>query len=291
MSLSSYFLALVVVITWAYNNIAVKLGGVEIPPICLVTLRFVVVAILVVPFTRVSKEQLKVVVLLAFTFGLMHFSLLFVSLQYAEVGISAILTQLGTPFAILMACVFLKEKIKLKQIIGIFISFVGVVTLAGSPSMPPIPIIILLLGSALGWAVTNVIIKQKAANIPPLTLTAWVSFISIPVVGFTSFIFESGQLEALQKASWNGWFAVFYSAIGSSIFAYSIWYWLLKKYPINQVIPFSLLSPVFSVLFGILLLNEQVNIFKIIGSLLVIGGIFFATVDIKRLIFRRHLPQ
>ncbi|WP_392565183.1 EamA family transporter [Utexia brackfieldae] len=288
MPFSSYCLALLVVIIWAYNNIAVKMGVGEIPPMFLITLRFLVVAILVVPFTRIKRDQIKTLVLLAFTFGFIHFAFLFTGLSYANAGISAILVQLGTPFAIIMACFLLKEPLKMKQIVGIVISFIGIVVLSGSPEMPSVKAIILLLISAMGWALTNIIVKKQATQIAPLTLTGWLSLFAIPIVGLASFIFESNQFESIQQATWKGWNAVLFSAIASSIVAYSIWYWLLRKYPINSVVPFSLLSPVFAVFFGAFMLGESLDGAKLVGALLVVAGIFFAIIDIKALLSKRR---
>lgn len=288
MSITSYFLALIVVITWAYNTVLVKLGVAEIPPFFLTTLRFIIVALIIVPFTRIERKDIKLLILLAFTFGFMHFSLIFVGLSYANAGISAIFVQLGTPFAIIIASVIFKERLKLKQLVGIIVSFYGIFVLSDSPDMPGLVAITFLVGSALGWAITNITIKKQTSTMTPLTLIGWSSLFAIPMVGILSLLFESDHISSLVSASWAGWSSLFYSAIVSSIFAYSLWYWLLQKYPINSIIPFSLLSPVFSVLFGIVILNEPFNMNKILGSCLVVAGIFFATVNLKILFVKRY---
>lgn len=293
MTISSYFLALLVVIIWAYNTILIKMGVGEIPPLLLTVLRFMLVAVLVVPFTRIRRHDIPLLILLAFTFGFMHFALLFVGLSYADAGISAILVQLGTPLTILIAWVVLKEQLKFKHVLGIVISFIGVFILSGSPDMPKPLAILFLIGSALGWATTNIIIKKQNSCMTPLTLTGWSSFFAIPIVGGLSFYFERNAIEALHSATWVGWTAVIYSAIASSIFAYTLWYWLLRKYPINSIIPFSLLSPVFAVFFGIIFLNEPISANKLIGAMLVIGGIFCAIINFKALLIKRcrNLPN
>lgn len=288
MSISSYFLAFIVVIIWAYNTILVKLGVAEIPPLFLTTLRFVVVAVIIVPFTRVEREDIILLIRLAFTFGFMHFALLFVGLSYADAGMSAILVQLGTPFAILLACLTFKERLKTAQLVGIVVSFCGVLVLSGSPDMPQLLPTILLVSSALGWAITNVTIKRQTSKMTPLTITGWSSLFAIPIVGSLSWLFETNQFGSLSHSTWVGWAAVFYSAIASSILGYSLWYWLLQKYPINSVVPFSLLSPVFSVIFGIIILGEPFSNNKMIGACLVILGIAFATINCKALLVKRY---
>jgi len=285
-----FFLILLVVTTWAFNNVAVKWGLGEIPPLFLTLMRFVVVAAILVPFTRVTREQLRYLVPLSFTFGFMHFSLLFLGLKYTDAGTGAIVVQLGTPFAMILAMVFLQEKLSLVQMLGILISLSGVVVLAGSPTIPTWWVLCLLLCSAVGWAVSNLIVK-KSPSITPLTLTGWLSFLAIPVVGLSSFFMESGQLTSLLHASWRGWFAIFYSAICSSIVAYSLWYGLLRTYNVNLIMPYSLLTPVLSVILGVLVLGDSMNIFKVTGSLLVVAGTAIAVINLRNLRMHARLPK
>ncbi|MGK6325476.1 DMT family transporter [Erwinia sp. DT-104] len=288
MAVRHFFLILLVVTTWAFNNVAVKWGLGEVPPLFLTLMRFVVVALILVPFTRVTREQLRYLVPLAFTFGFMHFSLLFLGLKYTDAGTGAIVVQLGTPFAMILAMIFLQEKLSLVQMLGIAISLSGVVVLAGSPTIPTWWVLCLLLCSAVGWAVSNLIVK-KSPSIKPLTMTGWLSFLAIPIVGLSSFFMESGQLTSLVNASWRGWFAILYSAICSSIVAYSLWYGLLRTYNVNLIMPYSLLTPVLSVIMGVLVLGDSMNIFKVFGSLLVVAGTAIAVINLRNL--RMHARQ
>lgn len=290
MALRHFFLILMVVSIWAFNNIAIKWGLHDLPPLLMTTLRFVVVALILVPFTRVSRQQLRYLVPLAFTFGFMHFSLLFVSLNHTDAGTAAVIVQLGTPIAMLLAMLILKEKLRLVQLLGITISLSGVVVLAGSPTIPNWWVLVLLLLSAFGWAVSNMIVK-KSPPISPLTMTGWLSFLAIPIVASASWLTESDQLNLLLHSSWRGWFGILFSAIGSSIVAYSLWYSLLKNYNVNLIMPYSLLTPVLSVLMGIVVLGDSLNSFKIIGASLVILGTAIAVINLRSLRMHARFPR
>ncbi|WP_075182075.1 DMT family transporter [Pantoea sp. 1.19] len=271
-------LVLCIVSLWAFNSVAIKWGLVDLPPLFLTLMRFVVVSVLLVPFCRVRRAELRYLVPLAFTFGFMHFSLLFVGTRYTDAGTSAILVQLGTPFSMILAMLVLKEKLSLQQIVGILLSLTGVMVISGSPTIPHWWVLCLLLTSAAGWAISNMIVK-KSPPIKPLTMSAWVSCLAIPIVGAASLLLEQDQWSALQHASWRGWFAILYSAIGSSILAYSLWYGLIRKYTVNMLMPWSLLTPVLAVLFGILVLGDSLNQFKLIGAALVVTGTCVAVVN------------
>lgn len=275
-------LALLVATLWAYNVVAVKQGVAELPPLVMTTLRFAIVAILIVPFTRVTLAQLPSLLAMSFTFGLVHFGLLFVALSLSEAGTGAILVQLGTPIAMVMACVFLREKLRFIQVFGICCSLAGVLVLAGGPTLPPLNALILLLLSATGWATTN-IISKRGPPIHPLTMAGWLSLFALPQVAFASWLTEVNQIGAVLHASWWAWGSVIYSALGSSILAYSLWYWLLSRYDVNQVMPFSLLSPPIAVAFGVLLLNDSLNLLKLLGGAMIISGIAIASLNLRRI--------
>ena len=290
MALRHFFLILMVVSIWAFNNVAVKWGLLELPPLFLTWMRFVVVAIVLIPFCRITRQQLPWLLALAFTFGFMHFSLLFVGMRYTDAGTGAIVVQLGTPIAMLLAMAVLKERLRAIQLVGIAISLCGVAVLSGSPTIPAWWVLAILLCSATGWAVSNLIVK-KSPPIKPLTMTGWIAFLAVPIVGLSSFVMESHQFYALSQSGWRGWFGILYSALASSIVAYTLWYGLLKKYNVNLIMPYSLLTPVLSVLMGIVVLGDSLNSFKIIGASLVVCGTAIAVINLRSLRMHARFPR
>lgn len=290
MPLRDFVLALAVVAIWALNIIVIKVGVAEIPPLMLITLRFSLVAALLVPFYPVARHQLPFLLLLSVTFGTLHFALLFIGLGQAEAGTGAILVQMGTPFATLLAVVVFKETLGVKRLAGLLLSFAGVIVLAGGPTLPaPLPTAILLTG-ALAWASSQLLIKRGPA-ISPMALAGWVALFATPQVALGSWWFEQGQWQALMSASWLAWGAVFYTAVMSSIVAYGIWYGLLRRHPVSRVVPMMLLVPVLAVILGVLLLGDSLGPHKLIGGGLVVAGI--GLIVIQRGVRRgtgRHRP-
>ncbi len=281
MPLRDLMLGLLVIAIWALNIIVIKVGVAELPPLLMTTLRFMLVAALLVPFYPVARAQLPFLLLLSITFGSLHFALLFIGLGQAEAGTGALLVQMGTPFATLLAVVFLKETLGAKRIAGLLLSFAGVIVLAGGPTLPsPLPLTILLL-SAFGWAVSQLLIK-RGPPIAPLALAGWVALFAIPQVALGSWLFETGQWQAIQQASWRGWGAVVYTAVMSSIVAYGIWYALLRRHPVNRVVPMTLLVPVLAVGLGALLMGDSLGIHKLLGGGLVVAGIALIVLNVDQ---------
>ncbi|RCV91597.1 DMT family transporter [Billgrantia montanilacus] len=285
MPLRDLLLGLVIVTIWALNIIVIKLGVAELPPLLLTTLRFILVAALLVPFHPVARHQLPFLLLLSVTFGTLHFALLFIGLRQAEAGTGALLVQMGTPFATLLAVIFLGERLSAKRMVGLALSFGGVVILAGGPSLPsPLPMALLLL-SALGWAISQLLIK-KGPNIAPMALAGWVALFAIPQVGLGSWWLEKGQMEAIGQAGLFGWGAVFYTAVMSSIVAYGLWYGLLRRHAVSRLAPLSLLVPAGAVVLGIVLLGEQLNAHIAVGGAMVIAGVALIVIRFRALVGR-----
>ncbi|HAV44150.1 MAG TPA: EamA family transporter [Halomonas sp.] len=281
MPLRDFLLGLLVIVIWSLNIIVIKVGVAELPPLLMTTLRFILVAALLVPFYPVARAQLPFLVLLSITFGSLHFALLFIGLGQAEAGTGALLVQMGTPFATLLAVVFLKEKLGPKRLAGLLLSFAGVVVLAGGPTLPsPLPLTILLL-SAFGWAVSQLLIK-RGPPIAPLALAGWVALFAVPQVALGSWLFEQNQWQAITQASWLGWGAVAYTAIMSSIAAYGIWYALLRRHPVNRVVPMTLLTPVFAVGLGALLMGDPMGFHKLVGGGLVVAGVALIVLNVGK---------
>lgn len=272
MPLRDKFLVLAVVCVWALNMIVIKLGVAEIPPVLMTAFRFVLVSALVVPFTRITRKQLPGVILVSVTFGSMHFGLLFLALEHAEAGTSAVVIQLGAPIATVLACLLLREPLGAVRLVGLVISVAGIVVLAAGPTLPPPLSLALLVTSATGWAVTNLIVKQ-VAGISPMAMMGWSSLFSVPQLLLASWLLESDRWGMVATAGWHGWFSVVYSAIGSSIIAYGIWYWLLQRHSVNAVVPYSMLNPLLTVLFGIVLIGDDPSPVKIIGALVMVAGV------------------
>ncbi|MFS2225380.1 DMT family transporter [Pantoea sp. B65] len=266
---------LVIVSGWAFNVIAMKFGLMELPPLLMLLLRFIIVAAVLVPFHPLPRQQMPLLCLLAFTFGFVHFALLLFGMQYTDAGSAAVLVQMGTPMAMVLAAVWLREKLAMRQIIGVGAAVAGVMVLSGSPSLLSWHGPALLLVSASGWACTNILIK-RSPPIAPLAMTGWLSLFAIPWVLLSSLLTEHHQLHSLLSAGWRGWLGVLYSAFGSSLLAYSLWYWLLKKYPVNQILPWSLLSPALAMLMGVAILGEKLDEGKLWGAGLIVSGIFIA---------------
>jgi O-acetylserine/cysteine efflux transporter len=88
-----------------------------------------------------------------------------------------------------------------------------------------------------------------------------------------SLLIENGQLESIKNATIVGWGTVIYLGVIMTTVGYGIWYHILKRYDVNQAMPFLLLLPVSSIIGAVLFLGERPNLSTMIGGGIIIIGV------------------
>ena len=267
-------MALSVPFLWGLNVVAVKTGVTQIPPLFLLAVRFLIVAGLTLPFARPPLwEEVKPLALVSITMGVGSFGLLFLGVARSDVSSAAIAGQLGVPFSALLAVLVFRERLGWRRILGILLALAGVVVIAGAPrSAGNLAGLALVVTSSVAWAVANILLKRYGP-FDTLKLTAWGAVFTAPPLLILSAFFEHEQMAALGRASPVAWGSLAFIAIGSSIVAYGFWYFLLNRYAVGQVVPFALLSPVFSVLAGVVVLGDRLTLPILVGGLMTVAGV------------------
>jgi O-acetylserine/cysteine efflux transporter len=265
--------AFVVILIWAFNFVAGKVGVTQLPPLFLLGLRFGLVALLLVRFLRAPRKPWRQIVVLSIVLGGLHFGLMFTGLGGVDAGPAAIAIQLTVPFSAILAWIVYGERMGILQVAGLVIAFVGVYTLAGEPATnPSIPHFLMVVGGAFAWSVANILIK-RLGTINGFVLNAWIAALATPQLFLASMLSESGQLEALAATDWRAWGAIVYMAVGASITAYGLWYYLIGKYEVNRLVPLMLLSPVLAVLLAALFLGEPLTSRIVFGGAITLAGV------------------
>jgi len=256
------------------NFVAVKIGVQQIPPLFMMAMRFTLVAGLLIPFVKMPRARLLPVFLISVSMGTAHFGLFFVGISQVDAAVTAIIFQLGVPFSIIFAWIFLREAFGWRRTIGIAIAFVGVMFVAGSPKSDSSPVHMgIVLASVVAWGIAAVQIK-RLQDVDAVTLTAWMALFSAPQLYLISAVIESGQILSLTSAGTTGWGALLYATLGASIVGYGLWYHLIGKYDVNQVVPLTLLNPLFAIAAAVIILGESLSAGIIVGGLLTLAGVF-----------------
>ena len=273
MTLKDGLAAASVPVIWGFGFTMAKAGIEEFPPLFLMSLRFGVTAIAMCWFFPPPKGQFKALALTALVSATAQYGFTFTGLKGLDVSTGVLLVQLEVPFAAVLATIFLKDVLGWPRALGMAGSFVGVAFIVGAPSLRgDLFSAGLLVFGALTWAVGQLMIKQML-TVTGFQLIAWMAVMAAPQMFVASLLFETDHWQSLQNATVVGWGTVLYMGLIMTGLGYGLWYYVLKKYDVNQAMPFMLLTPVSSIIAAVLFLGERPDLRTLFGGLLVIGGV------------------
>lgn len=266
-------LAIAVAVIWGMGFIFAKAAIDHFPPILLMALRFTLTALVLVWFVRPPWQLLHKLFWIALVSAAVQYSLTFTGLKGLDASTASLVVQLEVPFGALLAWLVLRDPLGWRRAFGMLLAFIGVALIAGEPRYEDnLQSILLVVGGALTWAVGQIMIKRLGV-VGGFTLIAWVAVCAAPQLFVASLLIEDGQFDAIMHAPPIVWMAVLYLGLVMTAFGYALWYHLLGRNDVNQVMPFLLLLPVTAVAGGVLLLDETLTINIVAGGALAIGGV------------------
>lgn len=276
MSLRDIGLALLVVLVWGLNFVAIRWGVDEVPPLLLTALRYTAAAIPAIFLVRRPNIGIGLVIAYGLAIGVFQFGLLYAAISLGmPAGLSSLVMQIQAFFTVIFAIVLLGERPGALPLAGgtvalLGIGLIGLERLEG-PALVPLLMTVL---AALFWGVGNIITK-KAGKIDMLSFVVWSSLVPpIPLL-LASAVLEGPASwgEAFAALTWKGGGSLLFMAYGATLLGYGLWSVLLSRYPANLVAPFSLLVPVAGIASAALLLGETISGLEIAGSLIVFIGL------------------
>lgn len=277
MPFTHLLLALLVVSIWGVNFIFVKIGLEVISPLFLCTLRFMFASIPAIFFIkRPANVPFRMIALYGIVMFALQFSFLFMGMAVGMTpGLASIIMQVQIFFSLFIAALFLDEKPGIPEVLGALISFMGILLIAmhldGSTSLWGF---VFVLGAAASWGCGNVITKKIQTN-NMIGLLVWGSFIAFPFMLILSLLVEgpTSMLATAHQLTWSATGSLLYIVYASTWVAYGLWNWLLKRYSVSTVVPFTLLIPIVGILSSVVFLGEPLESWKWLAGLFVISGL------------------
>ena len=267
-------LAVSVPLVWGLGFTVAKAGLAEFPPLFLMGMRFTLAAILLVWFVPLPRNHFKRVFWIALVGSTIQYGLTFTGLTYIDASLAIIIVHLEVPFSVLLAAIVLGERPGYQRWLGMLLAFVGIALIAGQPQVTGQTTgILLTIGGALTWAVGQLMVKRLGSSVAGLPLIAWIGVFAGPQMLLGSFLIEDGQIDALSNASWVGWGSVVYLGIVMTVVGYGVWFTVLSRNPMSQVMPVLLLLPIFTIISSMLLLGEQPSSQILTGGVIVLSGV------------------
>jgi O-acetylserine/cysteine efflux transporter len=266
-------------IMWGLNLIAVKMAVDLIEPLTAAMLRQFIVLLVCIPALKLMPGKMRELLALGLLSGCLFYIVVNVSLAVStNIGALAIAGQLGAPFSLILAVVFLGERIARYRIAGMTLSFCGVVLLVFDPAaVNEIPGLLLTAVASLIWAICS-LIQRRLVGVPLLTIYAWVGLVGSLTMVPIAWAIEPQAFVNVPNLPLSalGWVA--FSAIGSTVIGQGAMSWLIQRHPVSTVVPLTLPTPVISVITATLYFKTPMTPVMIAGGIIVMIGVAIVTI-------------
>ena len=244
----------------------------DFPPILLMGLRFTFAASILIWWFPIPKGYLLKIFIASLVANTIQYSVTYSGLNLIDASAAVLLVQTEVPFGVLFAYFMLKEKPTIRSLIGIFVAFIGVYILTGSPNLDGkyLGIFLTILGSGI-WAFGQVLVKPLSKELNPLTLVAWLALFSGPILICLSAVLDGNTVKYITEASFDHWIIAIYIGFIMQPITYGCFYYVLKRNPLYKVLPIVTMGiPPTGLLAAIFLLGEEPTKELFIGGAIII---------------------
>ena len=275
MTIKDTLIASLVPIFLGFGFVIAKPAMDDFPPILLMGLRFTFAASILIWWFPIPKGYLLRIFIASLIANTIQYSVTYSGLNLIDASAAVLLVQTEVPFGVLFAYFMLKEKPSLRSLIGIFIAFIGVYILTGSPNLENkfLGIFLTILGSGI-WALGQVLVKPLSKKLNPLALVAWLALFSGPILILLSNILDGNSIGYIKSAGTNSWLIALYLGFFMQPITYGCFYYVLKNNPLYKVLPIVTMGiPLTGLLAAILLLNESPTTELYIGGFIILLGV------------------
>lgn len=287
------YLALVIAhIIWGANFVVAKITLQEFPVMTLAFLRFFLATILMLPFLiTFDKKEFKVPLThlpKLFLAGIMlvtiNIALFYEGIKHTTAINASVLSMSIPIISVLGGWIILKEKIFWVNLAGILFGLLGAITVLGLPlifvnglSSEELLGNLLILLSCVSFVGGAILSKQLLKTYHPIIFTFYMF-----LIGAITFLIPAA-LEFINIPDWPnhisilGFLGLLYIIILSSITAFFMQAYGIDRTDVIKANLFHYIEPAVAATFAVPLLGERISFSFIIGTCLVVLGVYWGT--------------
>jgi len=294
MSLALVLLLLSVPLTAAGNLIAGRYALDSFSPAEANALRYLLALLLLAPMLRrwpaPSRRELPVLAATGIL-GICIYNLLFFRALKIIPASEAGLLEMTIPAASLfLAWLLLRERVSLRQIVGMVISWLGtiwllrIIPVAAATTKPAGAWRgeVLMLVAVACFAVYSIVSKFAMARLPPPAVATWSCLFGlIPLLALTVPAIASDP-AVLSDASLASWLGIVYGGVVGFVYNIIAWYYCFRRVGVARTNIFLYLVPIFGALMAVPIFNEQLTGWQIFGAAVTTFGVVLATAQLRR---------
>jgi drug/metabolite transporter (DMT)-like permease len=269
---------------WASAFAVAKLAIADCPPLIVLTARFLLAGVVIFGVAALfglrlslSRRELLLFALLGIANQAVYLGLSYVGIRSTSSGLAALVISANPVLTAVLAVAFLDERMTWRKAMGLLLGLGGVAFVVESRMAGAIdhPVGIAFLLVALVSLVVGTILYKKLAPKGGLWVGNGVQSLAagLATLPFAVAFENVGDIVP----SWRLAASLAYLALFVSIFAYLLWFHLLNVSGATAASSYHFLMPPLGMLFGWLLLGEQVALTDLIGIVPVALGIYLVT--------------
>ena len=267
---------------WGASFLFMRMGAAEFGPIALVAVRVAGATLFLMPLLQM--RELRRHWRPIFVVGLTNSALPFLCFGYAALSITAGLSAIfnaATPlFGAAIAWLWLKDKLTPPRILGLVIGFAGVLWLAWNKTDHSAAFkpggsgwaIVACLAGAVFYGISASLTKKTLAGVAPMAVAAGSQLSATLALAIPAWLWWPSSMP-----SGSAWLTAAALAVFSTGVAYVLFFRLIANVGPANAISVTFLIPAFAVLWGWLLLGEQVNAAMLLGCAVILLGTGLAT--------------
>ena len=286
----AYLMLILCAFFWSGNFIVGKFATLyEVPPLTLNFFRWLIVWIILIPFTlkdlfkniKVIRKNFYPLLLMSITSISVFNSVVYYSLNFTQVLNGALMISIIPVLIIFISFIFKTEKINFSQIFGLILSITGVAIIVTRLDFSRIINLDLnkgdlwLLVAMLSWAIYSTMLRTHKTELK------YLSFMSVIISIGLIFLLPQFLLEFYNHKIIRFNIPVFlitsYVVLFAGLGSYILWNKAVVIVGPNKAGIFLHLMPVFSSFMAIFLLNEKLMHFHIIGATIIVIGIYLSS--------------
>lgn len=279
----AHFLALLIMLIWGVSYLSIKVVVSEVNPTVSAFYRFFAASVILFtvlkikfPNEKILKEDRFKMALgglfgVALYFFFENYSVFFTSASNVAILISTI-----PIFTLFSQRIIFKEKITIYKAIGAVLSVIGIVIIIASKEK--ISLFskgtlgdLMALGAALCWVVYNIITSKFKGSYKSITVTTY------QAIWGCIFLSPSLLFYRVTIPSKSVILNLVFLSIFCSCIAYAMYIYCLENLGATVITTYINLQPIISLLSARMLLNENITIYQILGSAIIILGVFLVS--------------
>lgn len=284
----AYSFLIIACLLWGFQPVTIKIVTQEMNILTVIPLRFLFVSLILFVIMKITGEKnflppqkcLLSLCLMGF-FGItVSNGVQFTGLQYSSVGNMTLISTTAPVITVILARIFLNEKLNLVQIIGIIISFLGTLYLISKGNLTTFTQLnfnkgdIFFFIGEVAWVIYILLSIPILKKISVLSATAWSGLFGAILTAIFAHFTVGFYIVPLSTLAL---YSLLFIILGGGIAAMLCWNLGTKKVGASNSAIFLNLLPVVGIISAYFTLNEPITMQKIISGTFIIFGVYITT--------------